>query len=75
METPQAFQSDLIRESYRKIQDSGTEITDDLSAIEPLEIAVELVENNGPNPKLTTPKDIDYVDFLIREGNSRNDSK
>lgn len=67
METPQAFQADLIRDAYERVQDSQSEITDDLSAIEPLGVAVRLIENDGPNPKLTTPKDIDYVDFLIRK--------
>ena len=71
METPQAFKTELIKDAYRAIQESNVEITDDLSAIESLETAVHLIENDGPNPKLTTPKDIAYVDFLIREGNPR----
>jgi 2-C-methyl-D-erythritol 4-phosphate cytidylyltransferase len=70
METPQAFQADLIRDAYQRVQDSQSEITDDLSAIEPLGVAVRIIENEGPNPKLTTPKDIDYVDFLIRKSSS-----
>ena len=67
METPQAFQASLIHQAYEGIQNSQNPITDDLSAIEALGTPVSLIENDGPNPKLTTPQDIEYVRFLIQQ--------
>ncbi len=65
METPQAFQLPLIRDAYRKVIDGSQAITDDLSAIEPLGHPVVFIDNGRANPKLTTPEDIAYLEFLI----------
>lgn len=66
METPQGFKTSLIREGYRDTIENDHVITDDLSAIEAKEIPVTLIEMNEPNPKLTTPQDIAYLEFLLQ---------
>lgn len=66
METPQAFKFSLIEAAYKTIVANGQSITDDLSAIEIDEVPVILIENDRPNPKLTTPQDIAYIEFLLQ---------
>lgn len=65
METPQSFRYALIREAYETVARSGAKITDDLSAIEDLDQPVAFIENDRPNPKLTTPADLDYLAYLL----------
>ncbi len=65
METPQTFQFPIIFEAYQSIIASGTPITDDLSAIEDIDQPVAFIHNQRPNPKLTTPSDLPYLQFLL----------
>lgn len=65
METPQAFRFQLIHQAYAKVIQEKLSITDDLSAIEPQRHPVTFVQNPLPNPKLTTPQDLAYLEFLI----------
>jgi len=66
METPQTFQYPIIRDAYRNIIEAGTPITDDLSAIEDIDQPVAFIDNTRPNPKLTTPADLPYLEYLLR---------
>lgn len=65
METPQVFRYSLIFEAYRSIIESGNPITDDLSAIEDLDQPIAFIDNTRPNPKLTTPADLPYLEYLL----------
>jgi 2-C-methyl-D-erythritol 4-phosphate cytidylyltransferase len=65
METPQVFAKDLIIEAYAKVATKKLRITDDASAVELLKHPVALLENTHPNPKLTTPADLAYAEFLV----------
>lgn len=62
METPQCFHRALILRAYREIAEA---ITDDTAAVAKLGVPVALVENPGTNPKLTTPEDLPYLEFLL----------
>ncbi|KAF0094149.1 MAG: 2-C-methyl-D-erythritol 4-phosphate cytidylyltransferase [Puniceicoccaceae bacterium 5H] len=62
METPQCFHRELILRAYREIAEP---ITDDTAAVGKLGVPVALVENPLPNPKITTPEDLPYVEFLL----------
>jgi 2-C-methyl-D-erythritol 4-phosphate cytidylyltransferase len=42
-------------------------ITDDAAAVEALKHPVALLENPHPNPKITTPADLAYVEFLLSQ--------
>ncbi|MBI5426211.1 MAG: 2-C-methyl-D-erythritol 4-phosphate cytidylyltransferase [Opitutae bacterium] len=67
METPQVFSRDLICRAYAKAAAQKKRLTDDASAVELLKHPVALLENPHPNPKLTTPQDLAYAEFLFRE--------
>lgn len=66
METPQAFDYALIYGGYSETIASGRKITDDLAAIESQSLPATLIESPTPNPKLTHPEDIAYLEFLRR---------
>ena len=65
METPQVFDRELIGRAYALVQRRRWRITDDVQAIERQGGRVSLLENPHPNPKLTTPADLAYLEFLF----------
>jgi 2-C-methyl-D-erythritol 4-phosphate cytidylyltransferase len=65
METPQVFSRELICRAYAAVRRRGLMVTDDASAVELLGRPVSLLENTQSNLKLTTPKDLDYLEFLL----------
>ncbi|HEY0969102.1 MAG TPA: 2-C-methyl-D-erythritol 4-phosphate cytidylyltransferase [Opitutaceae bacterium] len=70
METPQVFRRDLITSAYDHAAKRKLRLTDDASAVELIKHPVALLENPHPNPKLTTPADLPWFEFLLshREG-------
>lgn len=71
METPQVFSRELITRAYAKVASKKLRITDDASAVELLKHPVALLENTYPNPKLTTPADLPYLEFLLTQTGSK----
>jgi 2-C-methyl-D-erythritol 4-phosphate cytidylyltransferase len=69
METPQVFSRDLIVRAYAKVAARKRKITDDASAVELLGKPIALLENPHPNPKLTSPADLAYAEFLLAQTN------
>lgn len=67
METPQVFSRDLICRAYASLANRRITITDDAAAVELLNQPIALLENPHPNPKLTTPADLAYLEFLLPE--------
>lgn len=67
METPQVFDRDLIVKAYSRVATLQRSITDDAAAVELLNHPVALLENPHPNPKLTTPSDLAYLEFLLSQ--------
>lgn len=65
METPQVFSRELIVRAYSKVASQNRRITDDAAAVELLHHPVALLENHLPNPKITTPADLAYLEFLL----------
>jgi len=65
METPQVFSRELIVRAYTRVANRGRHITDDAQAVEQLGHPIALLENAHPNPKLTTPADLAYLEFLL----------
>jgi len=65
METPQVFSKALIERAYAKVKARKLVVTDDAAAVELLGHPVALLENTLPNLKLTSPKDLDYLEFLL----------
>ncbi|MBE2215699.1 MAG: 2-C-methyl-D-erythritol 4-phosphate cytidylyltransferase [Opitutaceae bacterium] len=76
METPQAFARPLIAEAYLAVHRRNLAMTDDASALElATRHGVTLVENPYPNPKLTTPADLAWAEFLLRERSAVSDQR
>ena len=67
METPQAFKRTLIQQAYDFCMKKSIHVTDDTAAVYALGHKVQLIDHHKPNPKLTTPKDLDYITFLLSE--------
>lgn len=65
METPQVFSRELIARAYARVTARGLAITDDAQAVEELGHPIALLENKHANPKLTTPADLAYLEFLL----------
>ena len=65
METPQVFARSLIARAYERVRKRELHITDDAQAVEELDHPIALLENTHPNPKLTTPADLAYLEFLL----------
>lgn len=65
METPQVFARKLIVRAYARVQERGLRITDDAQAVEQISHPIALLENPNPNPKITTPGDLGFVEFLL----------
>ena len=66
METPQVFERKLIVKAYQRVVAKNLKVTDDAAAVEPMKHPVALLENTQPNPKLTTPSDTPYLEFLLQ---------
>lgn len=64
VQTPQVFQSTLIKQAYRRFTDP--EFTDDATVFESEFGKVHLVEGNRENIKITTPADMLMAEALIQ---------
>lgn len=67
VQTPQIFDSSLIRAALQKALDDGVEVTDDCAAVERLGMKVSLTEGDERNFKLTTPMDAVRAEAMLRE--------
>jgi len=68
VQTPQCFRLDLIRHALTEIRNRGLQVTDDTAACEVIGQPVELVSSAAPNPKVTAPGDLPWIDHLLRSG-------
>ena len=65
VQTPQVFQTDLIKTALARALAEGAELTDDCAAVERLGIGVALTEGDYCNLKLTTPEDLAVAEALL----------
>ena len=65
VQTPQTFRIEVIRGALSALREAGRIVTDDTAACELIGLPVRLVESHEPNPKLTRPEDIPYLEFLL----------
>jgi len=70
METPQVFSRELLVKGYARVTKRGLTVTDDAQAVEELDVPIALLENSTPNPKLTRPADLEYLEFLLTKLNA-----
>jgi len=67
VQTPQSFRVEVIRRALAAVKERGLIVTDDTAACELIGQAVKLVESAVPNPKVTRPGDLAYVEALLRK--------
>lgn len=67
IETPQAFESALLKAAYEKMSQKSTTLTDESTAVIRGGHAVALVHNPYPNTKVTHPWDLAQVQIMIEE--------
>jgi len=64
IQTPQCFQSELIKQAYE--QEYQEEFTDDATVVETMGIKINLVEGNIENIKITRPGDIKIATAFLK---------
>ena len=68
VQTPQTFQVEIIRRAIAMARERRLKLTDDTAACELIGQAVRLVAGSRPNPKVTVPADLPYVESVLRGG-------
>lgn len=75
VQTPQIFDADLIKGALSKAAADGLSLTDDCSAIEIMGVKAMTVEGDYDNIKLTTPRDIQFAEAILRERGDYNEDR
>jgi len=66
VQTPQVFRVEVIRRALEEVRHRGLIFTDDTAACELIGQPVRLVSSVAPNPKVTVPGDLPFVEALLR---------
>jgi 2-C-methyl-D-erythritol 4-phosphate cytidylyltransferase len=66
VQTPQTFRVEVIRRAITAARAQGLKLTDDTAACELIGQPVQLVRSASPNPKVTVPGDLPFVESLLR---------
>ena len=66
VQTPQVFESSLLKAALQGALAGGIPITDDCSAVERLGKVVFLVEGDEENLKITTPADMILAEAVLQ---------
>ena len=68
VQTPQTFRVAVIRRAISLAREKKQVLTDDTAACELIGQAVRLVKSLTPNPKVTVPADLPFVESLLQPG-------
>ena len=68
VQTPQTFRVEVIRRALEAVRVAGRQVTDDTAACGLIGQPVELVDSALPNPKVTAPSDLPFIELLLRQG-------
>jgi 2-C-methyl-D-erythritol 4-phosphate cytidylyltransferase len=66
VQTPQTFRVEVIRRALAEVRARGLVLTDDTAACELIGQSVRLVPSIVPNPKVTVPGDLPFIESLLR---------
>jgi 2-C-methyl-D-erythritol 4-phosphate cytidylyltransferase len=66
VQTPQTFRVEIIRRAIAAARRKNLIFTDDTAACELIGQPVELVPSERPNPKVTVPGDLPFIETLLR---------
>ncbi len=67
VQTPQTFRVEVIRRALAEVRRRHVHVTDDTAACELIGQPVQLVASAEPNPKVTRPEDLPYIEMLLRQ--------
>lgn len=67
VQTPQTFKLPIIRQALAEVKRLGLLVTDDTAACELIHQPVRLVSSAQPNPKVTRPEDLPFIELLLRQ--------
>lgn len=67
-QTPQVFKTDIIKGAYALAGGIRNRCTDDATLARLAGVPVKLVQGDAVNLKITTPRDISYAEYLLRQG-------
>ncbi|HXP59009.1 MAG TPA: 2-C-methyl-D-erythritol 4-phosphate cytidylyltransferase [Dongiaceae bacterium] len=68
VQTPQTFRVEVIRRALAEVNQRHVFVTDDTAACELIGQPVKLIVRHLPNPKVTRPDDLPYIEWLLRQG-------
>ena len=66
VQTPQTFRVEVIRRAISTARQKKLVFTDDTAACELIGQPVQLVPSTTPNPKVTVPGDLPFIETLLR---------
>ena len=66
VQTPQTFRVEVIRRAISAAREKNLILTDDTAACELIGQPVQLVKSATPNPKVTVPADLPFIENLLR---------
>jgi 2-C-methyl-D-erythritol 4-phosphate cytidylyltransferase len=66
VQTPQTFRTEIIRRALLLVRERKLQVTDDTAACELIGQPVRLVPGGAPNPKVTVPADLPYLELLLK---------
>jgi 2-C-methyl-D-erythritol 4-phosphate cytidylyltransferase len=66
VQTPQTFRVEVIRRAISTAREKNLILTDDTAACELIGQPVQLVKATTPNPKVTVPADLPFIESLLR---------
>ncbi len=69
VQTPQTFRVEVIRRALADVRHRGLILTDDTAACELIGQPVRLVSSVAPNPKVTVPGDLPFIETLLKGEN------
>jgi 2-C-methyl-D-erythritol 4-phosphate cytidylyltransferase len=67
VQTPQTFRVEVIRRALTEVRCRGLWVTDDTAACELIGQPVRLVVSALPNPKVTRPEDLPFIELLLKQ--------
>ena len=71
VQTPQTFRVEVIRRALARVREKKLQVTDDTAACELIGQPVRLILGTEPNPKVTVPDDVPYVELLLAGAHSK----
>lgn len=65
VQTPQAFNAQLIQKAYAEVENAKVDVSDDAAAVERLGEPVKIYETDKPNLKITTVEDLQLAAAVV----------